>query len=1466
MNMAIRPRSGVRRRFESLEQRCLLAADVFISEFAAANSGGLLDEDGDTSDWVEIFNAGPDDLDLSGWHLTDDADTLDKWSFPAEVLPVGEFLLVYASGKDRSTSGQQLHTNFRLGASGEYLGLVEAGSLEIVSQFNPQFPQQLTDISYGLVQDVEVDQYVEHGHDSSLLISTIEPAADWTQAPFDDSSWTPSTAAIGYQTTVPGFTVVEAKSSSPVENLAEATSVLSGNGRIRQTVVISPVVNFFDNEGGGGAGNFAADLAFPGDTVQDDDDFAIRATGTVTVPSSGLWTFGTNSDDGVRLLIDGVQVIDDDTLHAAEDRFGTVELAAGTHSIDLLYFERGGGGEVELFAAAGEFGSFTPDFQLVGGPQGLVVETSPDGGATSYGALIRTNVVDVMYEQTTNAYIRIPFDVADTASIDSLTLRMNYDDGFVAYLNGTEIARRNVSLDGSAAVDRPVSAAVLVEGIDITSSIDLLQTGQNILAIRGVSNSADSDQFLLAAELTEFKVATGDLAYFRTPTPGAFNPASGASEFLVNDVSLSQPNGLYESAFDVSISADNGTSIRYTTDGSAPTETNGTDYTAPITVDHTTTLRARSFKEGAEPSFVETATYIFLNDILEQSPNGAAPVGFPNSVNINGQELDYGMDPDIVDSPVWGPQMIAALTQVPTLSVVMDIDDLLGTRNGIYTHAQSHGKAWERPASLELINPDGSEGFQVEAGIRIRGGFSRSGANPKHAFRLFFRDEYGDSSLDFPLFGDEGPSSFEKIDLRTTQNYSWSFQGSSQNTFLRDIFSRDIQGLMGQPYTRGDYYHLYINGQYWGIYQTEERPEANYAASHFGGDADDYDVIKSAGSSGGYQTEATDGNLEAMTRLAEFFYQQNGLSDTNMEDYFRAQGMNLDGTRNPDYERLLDVDSIIDYMIITYYTSDADGPGSKFTRPRVNNFFGIYNRENPDGFKFFEHDSEHSLDTGNAAGANYNMVTPLTTGGAQLRYFNPHWMHEQLAENNSEYRLRFADAVQRHLFHDGVLTADNALEVIDARAAEFDIAIIAESARWGDAQRNTPYTKTTWDNAVNDVRDWIRNRTNVVIGQLRDQRWYIDPPQFIVNGQPQEGGPLDSKLGLVSTTGLEFNTVLDAGSVWSYLDDGSDQGTAWREVGFDDASWETGEAQLGYGDGDESTVVSFGPNANAKFATTYFRTSFSVDSLANVQAAKVRLIRDDGAIVYLNGEEIARSNLIGDVNFDDYAGTTVGGGDEDTFIEFEFNMNLLQEGNNEIAVEIHQGNAGSSDISFDLELLVGGLALNESAIYYTIDGSDPRLGDGQVNPNASKYNGVEFALAATSTVATRSLSNGEWSALNAAEFQVGTGALRGDLDLDGKVGFPDFLILSGHYGQVVTDPLLGDIDVDGTVSFSDFLILSGNFGKGRPAPPPTPSNLIDALFATEFAKDAESDAISVSLSERMTSHHPSQDPYETCEL
>lgn len=158
-------------------------------------------------------------------------------------------------------------------------------------------------------------------------------------------------------------------------------------------------------------------------------------------------------------------------------------------------------------------------------------------------------------------------------------------------------------------------------------------------------------------------------------------------------------------------------------------------------------------------------------------------------------------------------------------------------------------------------------------------------------------------------------------------------------------------------------------------------------------------------------------------------------------------------------------------------------------------------------------------------------------------------------------------------------------------------------------------------------------------------------------------------------------------SNWKYLDNGSDQGTAWIAPAFDDASWASGDAELGYGDV-QTTVLSYGPDANNKYPTTYFRTSFTLSALpAANEELVMRLKRDDGAIVYINGVEVFRVNMpSGVVTYDQYSSSTVDGSDETTFFEDELDAAALQLGNNVIAVEIHQRSGNSSDISFDLEL------------------------------------------------------------------------------------------------------------------------------------------------------------------------------------
>jgi hypothetical protein len=165
-------------------------------------------------------------------------------------------------------------------------------------------------------------------------------------------------------------------------------------------------------------------------------------------------------------------------------------------------------------------------------------------------------------------------------------------------------------------------------------------------------------------------------------------------------------------------------------------------------------------------------------------------------------------------------------------------------------------------------------------------------------------------------------------------------------------------------------------------------------------------------------------------------------------------------------------------------------------------------------------------------------------------------------------------------------------------------------------------------------------------------------------------------------------SLVPLGSAWRYLDDGSDAGTAWVHLDFDDRGWASGRAQLGYGDGDEVTTTGFGGNSTNRFITTYFRHAFLVENPANFEQLVLHLLRDDGAVVYHNGAELFRNNLPEGVpiHFGDRALIAVGGADENFFVSHLFNPQALRVGTNLLAVEIHQERPESSDISFDLGL------------------------------------------------------------------------------------------------------------------------------------------------------------------------------------
>ncbi|MCA9236434.1 MAG: CotH kinase family protein [Planctomycetales bacterium] len=180
-----------------------MSAQPIISEFMAANDSVLLDGNGAASDWIELLNNGDQAVDLAGYALTDDPDELEKWSFPSTTLAPGEFLVVFASGNGVADAGGNLHTNFALAAGGEYLALVSPSGT-ILSQFGSSvqdYPPQTEDVSYGLAFDSIPSDAIGPDSDMHFLVpANAAVDATWTSPSFNDSSWTPGLASLGYET------------------------------------------------------------------------------------------------------------------------------------------------------------------------------------------------------------------------------------------------------------------------------------------------------------------------------------------------------------------------------------------------------------------------------------------------------------------------------------------------------------------------------------------------------------------------------------------------------------------------------------------------------------------------------------------------------------------------------------------------------------------------------------------------------------------------------------------------------------------------------------------------------------------------------------------------------------------------------------------------------------------------------------------------------------------------------------------------------------------------------------------------------------------------------------------------------------------------------------------------------------------------------------------------------------------
>ncbi|MEC7777192.1 MAG: CotH kinase family protein, partial [Planctomycetota bacterium] len=651
---------------------------------------------------------------------------------------------------------------------------------------------------------------------------------------------------------------------------------------------------------------------------------------------------------------------------------------------------------------------------------------------TSFRPLLELDLEEQLRGANSSVYLRLPFTLESPLGGTSMTLRVKYNDGYVAWLNGVEIARRNapenISWNSRSLADRPDAVSLAFDDQQLTDRIGLLELGENVICFQGLNSSADDSDFLLVPELITAGAFASERRYFTSPTPGAAN-AGGSLDF-VEDVTVSHDPGFYDKPFAVELSCETpGALIRFTTNGSAPSLDTGRTYSGPLLIDDTTTLRFGAFRENFESSYIDTRTYLFLDTpggggILNQA---ASQPGYPTA--WGSLRADYEMDQRVVsetNSPHYDGRVRDSLLAMPTLSIVMNIDDLFDRSTGIYTNSQRAGVEWERPASMELIYPDGREGTQINCGLRMQGGASRQPTRPKHNMRLMFKKLYGPGKLRFPVFEDSPVESFDTIVLRGGNGDSWFHPNSIQRTraqYIRDQWCRDAQLAMGQLSAHQNYMHLYINGLYWGLYHLIERPSAPFLAAHLGGDREEYDSLNVG--------EPVDGDLRAWNAMMQI-----------------AEG----GMNSPEaweeIQEYLDVPNLVDWMILNFYVGNVDWDH--------NNWYAGRRRRPGEGYKFFVWDAERTF---------WNLNENRTGLSNANR---PSRLHQRLTDNE-EYQVLFRDRVQRHFFDDGVLTTEAARARWDAFAEHIELALAAETARWGDDKRaNDPYnTRQEWATELN---------------------------------------------------------------------------------------------------------------------------------------------------------------------------------------------------------------------------------------------------------------------------------------------------------------------------------------------------------------------------------------------------------------
>jgi len=496
-----------------------------------------------------------------------------------------------------------------------------------------------------------------------------------------------------------------------------------------------------------------------------------------------------------------------------------------------------------------------------------------------------------------------------------------------------------------------------------------------------------------------------DVWYFYvSSTPGSSN-GSPNMQFSENP-DATPPGGFFLDSVNVEISVSSpDANIYYTFDCSDPTKKSPV-YTTPIRIKKTTVIRARTYEAGFNPSEIITVIYMINRDF-----------------------------------------------DIATLSLVTDPPNLWDADHGIYVNPNKRGDAWERPVAVELYDPNNQLCFSANAGIRIGGEASRD--YEKKAFRLYFRNEYGPSWLDYPLFQAKNEvDKFKRLSVHAGSTdmpanplgYGW--------TLLRDPLMYELGRQTHCIYPANQPVAVYLNGQSWGIYNFMERIDKYFTESNFG--ELDVDLIEN-------NTGARDGDMTEWNKLISFFESHDLSQETNYE---KAKSF-------------IDIQNFTNYHILEIFSGNGD-----WTH---HNVFSYRLRRDGAVWRWILWDMDGCF---GPYGVNHNTLEWATRE-------NPATLILRKLLDNENYRFffinRFADLLN------STFKFSHVNYLIDSLANVIRSDISFETDRWGSSSHSWEQ-----DGVDGQLRDYAQNRPELVRHHIK-YKFDLDGEVTLTIAPPQAG-------------------------------------------------------------------------------------------------------------------------------------------------------------------------------------------------------------------------------------------------------------------------------------------------------------------------------------------------------------------------